>query len=351
MVFNDAIGNYFIGDCIYGNHNLFYPSVNFLQAQSHSGIMSEMASMLGSAGMNYRNLVSQATIDAVSTEIVFGNFAPSTDTIDDRWVWTMEFLYMVHPNFHNTISYGGLNNAADLVLFNDSGHTGTTTYNNANNRFRFCYRDGILTEVNTNVHKSYGFYHPSGVDSLLYTDVYWSCVCDGESLAIFMTQHRLDQDYRVNAFVYMGRLTDVNTTLIPSPNVENTTIFLMAYNFTQTFPEYDTTAYLRGGHYSGSGFGKVILDSGDAIYPITCADAQTPGTQHLSDLVVLEDFGTGTPIRLGTCRNLRYGQGIYTLGQPVTIQGPVFPDAGHNHWLPVANLGTYTIFKRCYSSV
>lgn len=351
-VFSDSIGNHYMGDCIYANHNINYPTYNFLQASEHSTVVSDITAILSNSGMKYRNVIPQATFNdstAFGTSKVIMNLAPNSDTIDDRYVWSIgKFL---NTTFHSTTGYSG---APDYCLFNDSGHASTTTaFSSANNLYGFSDRNPPALEpiLLNSGHGNWGFYDYIATPNSIYSDVHWSGVSDGESVGFFITQSQFNVDYRINGFVYMGIVDDVNTNdNYYSENIATKSIFLMGYNSTKTNPSYNTTVTVRGSHYIG-GSGKILLYTGEAFYPIVCSDAQTPSTQWATDLYVLDnDIDKGYPT-LGRVRNMLYAQGTYTLGKPVKIAGSVFPDAGHNHWLPVGNYGTYTILLRCYSSV
>jgi len=147
-------------------------------------------------------------------------------------------------------------------------------------------------------------------------------------------------------FYYAGKLLNVNTNFNYYNNAfVNQCVVFWAYTVTNS-----VSLPISGAHFI-SGSQKNLLQTGRAVYTISCSDGQTPGSQWATDMWVYDNNSTlGFPV-IGRVPNLLLGIGSYTYLKPVKIQGSVFPDNGSPWYLPVGTFAGKTLLMRCYSSV
>lgn len=345
-IYSDNNGNFFLGDCIYANHNINYPSVNFLQAHPHSSISAELTDLCTQSGLKFRNVISQATADtnALISDTILLTFGANSDNIDDRYTFvTNGFL---------SGSSGGTASSPPVGLFNDSGFVGTTTYSTTNSLA------GLGTSNNSPVVTSSYIYFSDSIHALTEIDFYnsnihsilqWAGVCDGESLGLFAHIKRFTDNRDQYIFYYAGQLIDVNTNNnYYSASAITKSVLCCTINRIAYTPTPNTS--MGVGHYI-SNSPKLALTTGDAIYPIVCSDGQSPTAQWATDFYVFDNDSTlGFPV-IGRVRNLLLATGNFTIGKPVRIQGTTQPDNGFNAWLPVGIFADKVVLMRCYSSV
>lgn len=346
-------GQLLLGDCIYANHRLDYPSIASLQSHPHSSISAELTGLFTASSLKYRNVLSQSNFNNVSStyQVTPFCFGFNSDNIDDRISWNLSSML---GNAENEIVDVGT-----LIYYNNNGYTGTTNNHNSTNAlYRFSYRPATgqsfvaNTTGGTTICRGLNmFNYISGVNATLYSEVQWAGCCDGESLALFITQKRFSTNTTNYYFFYVGKLLDINTGFnYYSASLENQTIFLIGTNNPNNPFGGNTIPLIDGSHYIASS-GKILLSSGDAQYSIVCADGQSPTAQWATDMYVFDNNVTLGYPAIGRVRNLLLAQGTYTIGKPVRIQGTVQPDNGFNSWLPVGTFGGKVVLMRCYSSV
>jgi hypothetical protein len=341
-IYSDGVGNKFLGDCIYANHNLNYPTIKFLQAFPKEGISAELALLCDSAGLQYRDIYPQnLLLDGSTAGIELYNliaFGTSPDSINDRYA----FIF----NQFNT-DFAGISDVGSY-LYNNSGFTGVgsgpmpVTTNN-------------IARVRNREITSQGFRPATGTDGPTRSNVFFAGVTDGFSLALFYTRYffannPVNQNMASSSFYYAGTLADVNTGFnYYSENIMTRSILFSGYAGINTF-DAGSFPPIAGGHRINN-VPNLTLQTGDARYPIVCADAQTPTSQWATDFYVFHNSATLGYPAMGRVRNLLLAEGSYTLGKVVKIQGTAMPDAGQNSWLPVGTYAGKVVLMRCYTSV
>lgn len=330
-VYTDAVGNVLMGDCIYANHDIAFPNNKYLLTDTgFNDFPADLSTLVTNAGLRVRHTATLAQLERTLTYtntfsdgVVFVSFGGNSDTINNRY-----------SLFFSTQQ--GTSAALGVGLYNNSGYVGTNFHNGTNAYWFVGDGDG-----------------PTVGCSIPFTNrdrVRFAAVADSESLALFTYQHSTTGLLEVQRFLYAGLLADINTN----------------YNY-YSLNNINKSVRLNL-QLSGVGAGQIqgfhILSqlsspfvtyynktTGVGIYPIVCADAQSPTSQWATDFYVFDNNATLGYPAIGRVRNLLLAQGSYTIGKPVKIQGGVVPDAGFNRWLPVGMWGTYTVLMRCYSSV
>jgi hypothetical protein len=317
-IYSDAINNKFLGDCIWANHDINYPTTKFLQAHPYSSISAELTSLVTASGLKFRDVATQATFDTLSPYVLL-TFGANSDTIDDRYT----FLDRPLGSPGSTVFNNG------VALFNNNGFIGTNAWNGTNN----------LTAVS-----NFSGQNNNAIST--QRTVFAGC-SDGESLGLFWyntTTTRIIERY---ALQYAGTLADVNSNFNYYSENQITRSILATTNHEGGSIPVNS---LKMAHFIAGG-GKLCLTTGDAQYPIVCADGQNPTSQWATDMYVFDNDATLGYPAIGRVRNLLLAQGTYTIGKPVKIQGSAMPDAGFNRWLPVGTFAGKTVLMRCYSSV
>lgn len=308
-IYSDNVGNYFLGDCIYANHTIVYPSVNFLRGHPNSSISDEITALLTQSGLAFRNVATQSVFNNYSNVGGTGPilFFGGNGDIDDRYV------------FHNGIN-------RNVTLYNNSGATYTTSHNNTN--------ELILGDAAE---------YYAGPNDLTTFELSWAGVSDGQSLGLFAYNMKTDYSLFRSIFWYSGIVDDANTNFnyYSASIVSKSVLFC----FITRAPNQNI-----GKHYI-SNTSKDLLKTGDAQYSIVCSDGQTPSAQWATDFYIFDNNATLDYPAIGKVRNLLLAQGSYTIGKPVRIQGTAQPDNGFNCWLPVGTFAGKTVLMRCYSSV
>lgn len=360
-IYTDNLGNKFLGDCIYGNHNLNYPNNNYLLAHPHTSISNELQSLFTQAGLKYRNVLSQTLFEErLRTNIPTNIFSigANSDSIDDRWTWNI-------GTFGSRINPATINQDW-LTMYNNSGNTTTNNSISFTNYLYSLAYSVLLTKVipyyanyptlsgtRTFGNPALHFYdYILGGDSYLYSPISWCGVCDGESLGLFMTQTKLDINISQFVFIYIGLLTNLNNNYGFTADITSRYIALCGRDISEVggFTGGTVPPPIKGSHYQPSNH-RLLLDTSKAIYPITCADGQIPTAQWATDFYAFSDReDLGFPV-IGKARNLLLATGNFTIGKPVKIEGTVLPDNGSNLWLPVGKYAEKILLMRCYSSV
>jgi hypothetical protein len=317
-IFTDAVGNKFLGDCIWANHSISYPTTKYLQSFHVLNASSGLTSLMASASMP--SVVSgEATFNYYPVNAGVGEFLQFSftgDTINNR--------YRMGANVWKNDTVGG--DTPSVRVYSDG--LASNWYMSNQDIVNSIFPRNIL-------------YFKNEIIEPVYDKVYITAVADGYSVGIFMTQHKLDSNTPYYSFFwYIGMLDDVNTNFN----------YYSLNNYTKSVGLSGWQGNIVGGHFSGV-TAKNLLQTGDAQYPIVCADSQTPTSQWATDFYVFDNNATLGYPAIGRVRNLLLATGSYTIGKPVKIQGSAMPDAGFNRWLPVGIWGDKTVLMRCYSSV
>ncbi len=338
-IYSDSIGNHFLGDCIYGNHRIDYPTISHLRAHPINTISSELTALCTTAGLNFRNVLPQADWDTGALGKSLLTFGGNSDSIDDRYCFNS-------TNFFSSGSNGGAS-GTHLIMYNDSGYTLTNNNLSITNAVLGLSNSNppVATSTGTGTYNGNAFQSPQ--NTAFNTPIYVVGCSDGESLALAFYQHQLNTNTWNMRFYYAGILEDINSNYnYYSQNSQSSSVLFSTIHVNN----FTTTWGLTGGHRI-SGAGKLLLTTGDAQYPIVCADGQTPTTQWATDMYVFDDNPSLGYPAMGKVRNLLLAQGTFTIGKPVRISPSVYPDAGFNAWLPVGTFAGKTVLMRCYSSV
>lgn len=366
-IFSDNIGNYFLGDSIYGNHNLSFPTTDYFKAFSHVGFISELTQLFIASGLKFRGMITQSdfnsivTVDRFFLPRTWFALAPREDIIDDRW--TFQVSYFLEGTF-----LSGQVSVPHLALFNNSGYVPTN-----NETLTTTSRQNLLSGLSTLVSSGGGgdssssfylganAYGTSGIgfkhwlSNPFFSPVYFSCVADDSSLSMFIYQKHFQSNLDYSYFIHLGIVKDVNTGFnYYSADIPSKTVFLICFtkpspNSALPFSPMTNFNYSKGFNYINFQ-GKFLKDNGDAIYPIVCSDNQSPTPTWATDFYVFDDNSAlGSPA-IGKMRNLLLATGSFTIGKIVRIDGDVFPDGGSNAWIPVGVFAGKTVLMRCYSS-
>jgi hypothetical protein len=319
MIYSDTAGNYYLGDCLFANHDINYRTFDFLRAHPHASISSELTSLLISSGLSYRNVASQGLFDSPNSDFTLVSFAADSDAISTPSRFT----------FNKVNSAVGASTPSDgTSMYDDTGYTPT---------------DNTLSSTNALSVVSNSFSYPF-IATSSDVETHWSGVADAESLALYCYSiSKADPTKYSRHFWYAGTLSNVNTTYgYYSANQLTKSVCLY-------FSEYNGTySYYGGRHYIG-GASKQLLQTRGANYTITCTDAQTPVNPWSTFFYVYDDdTEIGDPL-IGRVDNLLLGTGSYVIGRPVVLNTPV-GDTGSNVFLPVGTFAGKTVLMRCYSS-
>lgn len=353
-IYSDNAGNKFLGDCIWANHNISYPTINFLQAHPHSSISAEL-NQLGteSFGSKLYYVEPQNHLNDFAQTVarVLIGWTP----INDNQCANARFLigYRENQSIWNA-NEGAYSGYVRLGMFNDTGFNQSydSLPSTINNRLINIRRNHLNIQISNDTTTNMEGFLPSSFDK---SEIIWAGVSDGNSLALFKYQYDFVTNRIRFAFNYQGLLADINT----NSNYYNATIANQCVMFLGAstgiagrYPSNGTVeqSLLAGGHFIANTH-KQLLTTGDARYPIVCADGKTPSSQWATDFYVFDNNATLGYPAIGRVRNLLLAQGTYTIGKPVKIQGAVSPDNGFNAWLPVGTFAGKTVLMRCYSSV
>jgi hypothetical protein len=312
----DEAGNKYLGDCIWANHDINYPTTNFLKSSvTRSTMSSEFNQYLIDSGLRYRNPPGSLWNSSDNFAFTFG--ANTGDTIDDRYIFRYFGLNAANPG----------NTGTGSRLYNNGGYIGTNSDSSTN---------AIVTNTVNN---------PVNNFTATRYECEFSCVSTNNSLGIIFFQAEKGTSNIWWHFNYAGILLNVNTNFSYYNSEPITRSFLLSTSYVG-----NASLTLSSQHYIASA-AKAILQTGRAAYTISCSDGQTPGSQWATDMWVYDNNSTlGFPV-IGRVPNMLLGVGTYTYLKPVKIQGSVFPDNGSPWYLPVGNFAGKVLLMRCYSSV
>ena len=338
-IYADTIGNKFLGDCIYANHNIGYPTLNFLKADQLNNFSANLASLLTAAGLPFRNIIPQTDISsflggAILTKSIV-HFGGNGD-INDRYGFAV--------NWNNVASTGS---GGPVTLFNNNGSANVT--NSMNESTNLLARADISANFYGVAGGMQSLRWDTAEPNITHSPVYVMGVADSQSCGLLFYQRLFTSNRVLYWFVYAGVLADVNTNNnYYDASIVSSSFILAGGQVTNIDGRFIQP--LGGRHYI-SNTAKLPLETGDAQYPIVCSDGQNPTATWATDFYVFDNNpNLGFPV-MGRVRNLLLAQGSYTIGKPVRISPSVYPDAGFNAWLPVGTFAGKTVLMRCYSSV
>lgn len=329
-IYTDGAGNKYLGDCVWAAHDISYPAVSYLESGvNHTSLSADIASLFSAAGYQYRNVLAQSTINALtSTNYSLVHWATGSDSIDDR--------YSINYAFGGGV--GATSNHPPCYLYNDSGGTSTSNTPSATNSVLYTHtRSSGINDYSALRVNGLGLSASQKLPSLV-------AVAGQKSLAMLWAQYTTTATFYGKGFFYTGEVLDVNTNFsYYSGSRLNYTVM-----FSSTFDA--SFGVVMGGHYIASNK-KVLLTTGDAAYSIACSDSQTPTAQWATDFYVFDNNATLGYPPIGRVANMLLGIGSYTYLKPVKIIGSVFPDAGSPWYIPVGTFAGKTLLMRCYSSM
>lgn len=327
-IFSDAAGFKYMGDCQWGTLNIGYPSQSYLEAHPHSSVSAELTSLCSSAGLPFRNVMSQSNFDALSTDSCLLWFG-SSGGIDDR--------YLFYARGWGTAVGSGA--GSGVYFYNDSGST--QSVNGSPSATNKLYH--LAHEINGSSSGGDSWKFNMVLPSSTVNSIQWVGGSDGNYLALCFSQRNFGTNSSIINFLYAGLLADVNSNFS----------YYNANNSTRSIGFTLASGYssgVIGSHYIANA-GKLLLQSGDAAYAIACSDGQTPNSQWATDFYAFDNNSTlGFPA-IGRVRGMLLGIGSYTLGKPVKIIGSVFPDGGSPWYIPVGTYAGKTLLMRCYSTM
>lgn len=313
-IYTDGAGNKYLGDCRWGNHDIAYPSISYIQSVAtpssnvyYSTWRDDIKSLLTSAG--YTSMTWDTSTGAAPPSFIFNVTFPS----GGYYSWNGSGLSPIQTNFNGVITDTQASTYHPWEM--GGGNLGTD--------YAICANSHSLASMFWTSISSYGVYNRAGYVGY-------------------------------PSFTYAGILQDVNTGYGYYTSYNNKIVFLrQTMNFYQSTTVSTASLSINGSsflHYI-VGAEKSLLTSGRAAYTITCSDGQTPGAQWATDMWVFDNNATlGYPV-IGRVPNMLLGIGTYTYLKPVKIQGTVFPDSGSPWYLPVGIFAGKTLLMRCYSSV
>lgn len=313
-IYFDTLNNYFLGDVKNGNADMAYPTISYTTAEKLTGnnINSQIASICSTLGLSYTISGDWSFPNGINVNETL-SVTPVGDDINNtygRKRFEIKF-------FNNGLTVNGFDN------FNLFGVFGKTSQNGEGAFF-----------ANTNEYSAIFERQVAGVFS-------------NRGVALcFMRREITDPTRHRYIFIYVGTLEDVQLPMFDSTYLGKSIIFVSSNYGT---PAVDTA---NGWHYVVPLLqARNVLSSGSAFYNIVCADSQVPSANQLTEFYVKYNDSALNYPAIGKLKNVMYAQGTYLLGKPVKIAQTPYPDTGHNHWLPVAYWGTYTLLMRCYSSI
>jgi hypothetical protein len=311
-IYTDATNRYYLGDVLYGNHDILFSTVSYTKADklSTGSINTDLDSIATSLGWGYRR--TSFLSNWIQAQAVF------------------EFSFPTEPTRARFVMTG-----VGATSFTVGGRADNQTYANTSP-----FDTGIFG-YNSNFGE-YAVLDPSGETSPIFERQVCGSFSD-RSYSLFFIR-RLAANPHVARY-FFAHASFWQEGIIPNftSDLGKCAVFCSGDN--------NGAPLAKGYHYDiANSTRKEILATGDAFYNIVCADLQTPGTEHNSGFYALYNDSLLYPM-MGRYPDLLYGQGTYIIGKPVKLDGTVFPDLGHNHWLPVARWGTFTILMRCYSSL
>lgn len=296
-IYTDGAGNKYLGDCQWANHDINYPAVNWLRPQVYpstfDATLASISSILNDPSLQYQ-----------SVQFNSAAFLSGGD------VFSFKFLNASEPTMVWTIQTGswseGASFTASQIKYSMNKHGATAYYHNC------CF----------------------GQQSLLF------------HLFLNWAPYNGAINYHRKLFCFT-KLLNVN----PNFNYYTSSInHYVAFTVNDGYLGDSLTSLSQSNHFI-VGAAKNLLQTGRAVYSISCSDGQSPSSQWATDMWVYDNNSAlGFPV-IGRVPNMLLGIGTYTYLKPVKIQGSVFPDNGSPWYLPVGTFSGKVLLMRCYSSV
>lgn len=308
-IYTDAAGNKYLGDCRWGNHDVNYPTTDWLKPQD-----------IQASGSVFRQYLSDLLIDYGYTNVLFdSNWADSSlgATYSSRFI---SGNIPIGEAFYLGQTKSWLENSARV----NASFGGTLSTR---------YVSGFLSSL------------ISSTNNLNY----YTAICNDNGFSFTTFTRNTSNQIGNKSTVVLTKLADVNQNFnYYSSSVQNHSVFLyLNAGFGTSFGDFEYMGVAA--HFVQEQ--KYLLQTGRAAYAISCSDGQTPGAQWATDMWVYDNNATlGYPV-IGRVPNMLLGIGDYTYLKPVKIGGSVFPDNGSPWYLPVGTFSGKVLLMRCYSSV
>ena len=290
--------NAYLGDVLFGNHSLNYPNTNYVKAYDIYTV--------GVAQINADISAMMTTLGIPHT--ITGTYGANPWRID----WS-------NPNDTTRPAAGrfsiGFINTDRREILNARNDAGTVVMGISNTLSN--YNNVLLTTAQA--------------------DPYLS----RNHLSIYIRAMRTDSVTNFyDVFLHSSYLQDVN----PSYG------FYTDKKINSCFVAGKSVANNWYGYHYVEPSNKMVLTTGEANYPIVCADAQKPEFYWMTGWYIFENNPTlGNPA-IGRVPGMLVSTSPYTSGRPVKILGTVTPDGDTNKWLPIGTWMGKTIFMRIFSS-
>lgn len=303
-IYTDALGNKFLGNYKWGNHDINYPTANYPITDviaNSSSFPADLEAFVSSLTTDYTMLRTTA-------------YPLNNSNGSDLFRLTFEGDSTANATSKRFgIYYSG----------NHSGYPGigAIAHNDAGNPVLWKTENGYFPADNVG-------------------NLYFVAVGGEHSVGVSFIGLTGTKTVNQRSFLYFGRLQDVNTNFgYYNSSYINQCITInkrsITSNATQSSNHYIVNAQ------------KELLQSGDAIYPVACSNGATPTGQWATDMWVFDNNASlGYPC-IGRVPNMLLGVGTFTYLKPVELI--TAPDAGSNLWLPVGTYAGKTLLMRCYS--
>jgi hypothetical protein len=309
-IHTDSAGNKYIGDCVFHNSNIYYPLNYHLQSLQFSAS--------GDAN-NANDYPFAASIEALFASLGIESFQY---TLAGTW--------------------GGSNLRFDVEL---PGYTAI----NPDTRAQIGYNVGInitggnITGPSLYLSKSLDDLRTNDTNNLSNVVISAS----NNHIAYLGFRYNFSSAGYYSFFRYACLIQDINTTY----NYYNANlagrVALMGYDSTSTYNNSFSTPTIN--HRINNSTSSV-LTTGDAAYPIVCANAATPVDPWATDFYIFHNHATlGYPC-IGRLPGLLLATGTFPLFKLVKIPSIAAIDNGSQWYIPIATFTGKTVLMRCYSS-
>lgn len=312
-IYSDNAGNWYLGDCRWGNHDILYPNTYYLD----TGVGTDKTTTLDL----FNQIDSYLSNFSSNREILPSNYGISSYCSSTNWYP----IFRWNPVNDNRAQ----NNWAIEIL-----HNGTNSDCGIGRHMVARYRNnsGVFFD-------SQGSGTTPGVLMLQNC-----CMCAdplGESFTLFAFILNADKTVFLSMFLHVGVLSTPNNGgegYYTRDKINHTVLAYGVSNSTSVFNHYTTSS-------------KSVLTTGRAEYPIACQNNVIPNVQWATDFLIFDDNPyLGFPA-IGRIKNmlLSTARGL-TIGKPVYVDGTAIRDGGSRWFIPVGSFAGKTILMRCYSS-
>lgn len=302
MISFDNLTNYFAGDVRYGNYDINSPTSNFLVGEKITDFVNLITNLFEASDIgDLEEIAGQTTLNSWS----------------DFSIKTLLRFKLTSTNIYSL--------KRSILSGNSQLNLGNFSYNAISLK-----PNGSGTEV-AKIQKIYDFSIASN-----NSNINWLATISADSFALLLFESKVGGNNM--EFFYAGRTNvtnPLNSYYTASP-VSNA-VLLHSYTDAGGFPQVNTK------HFVGNSE-KSLLQTGQAVYPITCGSGQ-----WATDMIIFDNSqGLNFPA-IGKLPNLLLAIGSYEYLKPIKLI--TAPDAGSNVWIPVGTYANKTLLMRSYSSI